>query len=348
MLKNTGFYPVKINESCPAFGNQDELLPNDRITKIKTSVKQASKLPKYASEGLKGNEDANFFEFLQLGKIPYWVGGLVLVGCFGAGGKASIPLAKQKAAGVLFYYIAAMAAKALIDKPVKFFKGVDLNRKYDDTVSLKQRDEKGGSLKKSELHNLYESIDFTRWDLLYKNEEAHASANPDTVNEEYNDILLKMGLDKNLNDPDSTVKPYVSKIIVASRAWKSLLTVPLAGLAIGLSTWDGWKHWGEGFSNNWGNAFKGIKAFNNNLIKPYITQPLTRSFVHLWKGDGFKSNMAKKFGGKALILAPLLSAAWANLNILGITYLKEDKYVHNNEAGNKNNLVTRTFAPWKS
>ena len=140
MLKNTGFYPVKINESCPAFGNQDELLPNDRITKVKTGVKQASKLPKYAVEGLKGNEDANFFEFLQLGKIPYWVGGLVLVGCFAAGGKSSIPLAKQKAAGVLLYYLAAMAAKALINKPVKFFKGVDLNRKYDDHVSLQQRD----------------------------------------------------------------------------------------------------------------------------------------------------------------------------------------------------------------
>lgn len=373
MIENTGYNPAKIITPAPSYGKQketepekskeqhktDKLLPNDHLTVFRKKIEQASKIPKYTAEGLKGNQDANLFEFLQLGKIPYWIGGPMLVMCFAAGGKDGKALTKQKAAGVAMYYIAAIAAKAFIDGPVKFFKGIDLNRKYEDVIATSKRDEKGESISKTELHNVYESIDFTRWDLLYKNQTSDAAKNPDLVNDEYEQILLYMGLDKDLNDPDSTVRPYLTKTIAASRAWKSLMIVPLAGLALGLSTWKGWKDWGvfeKGFEGEWKSCFKsrpdetswvkqfGIKSKNlyKKIISPLITYPLKESFKHLWKGDGFTNKYAKKFGGKLAILAPIAAVALANLNIIKISYLKKDKYV-DIDNNNEGNLITRTF-----
>lgn len=309
----------------------DEVLPEGLLPKLKANLIQTSKLPEYAARGLKGDKNANFFEFLQLGKIPYWIGGSTLVGCFLAGGKKAKPVAKEIAAGVALYYAADKFAKALVDGPVRFFKGIDLNRKYKDIISLKLEADGKQSGKKSEYHNVYESIDFTRWDLLYK-EDSESTQNPKDVNSEYDKIAQNMGLTKNLNDPDSTVKPYVKKIIVASRAWKSALIVPLAALSAGLSKYEGWQTWGNELGGQLGHALKSktlpekagglLKVANRHFVKP-----LKQSFVDLWSGKSLGGKAGGKLMGRATIAAPVLATLAANLNILGLSYLKEDKYI---------------------
>lgn len=365
MLKNTSLNPVEVRESRLAFANNannkglievynpgnrfgkpvykedhgghnhDELIPDGLGSKISHNLKQTAKLPGYVIDGLKGGKDANFYEYMKVARIPYWVGGPVLVGCFAAGGLKARPLAKQKAAGVLFYYLGAMLAKAAIDAPVKFFKGVDLNRKYEDIVDLNDRNPDGTSKQKSELHDVYESYDFTRWDLLY-NERSGRTWDPQYVNSEYESILNKMGLNKDLTDPDSTVKPYVKKIIAASRAWKYLLVAPLAGLALGLSTSKEWRTFGNNMGPDFKNALSTdggaigkIRALGRTSRNHFIT-PLKESFTQLWKGIPFETKLGPKSAkrlGKAAILAPIASIALANLHILKITYLKEDKYM---------------------
>jgi len=333
--------PVKVEK-------HDEVLPETFSTKFNAGIKQASMLPKYAAEGLRGDKNANFFEFLQLGKIPYWVGGAVLAWCFAAGGEKSKFFTKQKAVGIGLYYVGAMAAKALVDGPVRFFKGIDLNRKYSDVVALATESKDGHSEKKTEYHNVYESIDLTRRYLLYKHDSS-AAEDPNHVNSEYDKIALNMGLDKDLNDPDSTVKPYVKKLIVASRAWKSALIVPMAMLAAGLSTSDVWKNWGDNLGSDMRNVFKPLNgvsskssglglrikgladAANNNFVKP-----LAKSFTDLWSG----ANM-HKFAGRAAIIAPIASVVLANLNLIRLSYLKEDKYIDSQSSSSLTSLTNR-------
>lgn len=316
----------------------DEIMPNDFITRTKIKIKQASKLPEYAVNGLKGDKNSNFFEFLQLGNIPYWVGGPMLVWCFGAGGKGALKITKQKAAGVGLYYIAAIAAKALIDTPVKLLKGIDLNRKYKDIVPMQIEPGENSSGKKVEYHKVYESVDFTRWDLLYREDEKSIE-NPDSINEEYNNIAKNLGIEKELNDSDSTVKPYIKKVLVAASAWKTALMVPLAGLSAGLANYKGWsdvgKNLGEGLKTVFGpkESMSGMEKIVTrakglgNLAKDHLIKPLGKSFAALWKGESVKFIPGGKHLGKFAILGTAASIVLANLNIINISYLKKDKYI---------------------
>lgn len=305
---------VHINGDTIEISKATEMLPDDSSTQTAAIIKQDAKLPAYALNGLKGDKNANFFEFMQLGKIPYLIGGPMLVWCFAAGGKGAVKPAKQIAAGVALYYLAASAAKVLIDKPVKYFKGVDLNRKYSNIVPLKAETRDGSSGKKTEFHDAHESIDFTRFD-LYKNSD-------------YDEIARKMGVDKKLADPDSTVQPYVRRLIVASRAWKSALIIPLAGLSAGLSNYKGWEDFGNGMKQDWQNIFnnEGSKVKGiGNLVNNHFLKPVKNSFVQLWSSEG-KSGIGKHTG-KAWILGSLGLVALANYNIYKIAFLKKDKFI---------------------
>ncbi len=298
----------------------DEILPDDAFSKIKTELKQDSKLPKYVINGLKGDKNANFFDFLKLGDIPYWIGGPILIGVFKAGGKDALKITKQKAAGVMLYYVAAIAAKALIDIPVKIFKGINLNRKYKDVVPLKIEKNNKGPTDKIEYHGVYESIDFTRWDLL-ENHSSGVAANPMLINENYDKLAQKLGIDKKLNDSDSVVKPYIKKIIAASNAWKSVLIVPLAGLAIGLSDYSGWETWGRGFKKDLKiNVFKPKSLFKKakglvDIVNDHLFTHVKNSFAYLRESRI----------GKAFIIGSLALVALANYNILKISKVKEDE-----------------------
>ncbi len=351
---NTEYTAFKVadNKTIP-LEQHDELLPNDLITKTKVRVKQSLKLPEYAVNGLKGDKNANFYEFLQLGNIPYWVGGPMLVWCFGAGGKDALKITRQKAVGVALYYVAAIAAKAGIDIPVKLLKGIDLNRKYRDIVPLQIEAEGVPAGKKTEYHGVYESVDFTRWDLLYKEDEKSIK-NPGHINETYNNIAKKLGIKQSLNDSDSEVKPYIEKILAASTAWKTALLVPLAGLSAGLANYEGWKDFGKGLGKDLRRLFTANKNLSvkqrvtrrisglRKIAGDHLLSPLKNSFTSLWKGKGMNNIPGGKYLGKAAILGSIASIILANINILSLAQLKKDKYVDSGSDPTAKGLAEKT------
>lgn len=305
----------------------DKLVSNNPVVKFKESVKQTSKLPKYAVEGLKGDPNANFYEFNRLAAIPYWVGGGVLTWVFMAGGKDSKRFAKGKFAGIVAYYALAALAKAAVDIPAKLFKGVDLNQKYIKTVHLKPDANNRNPKPKTELHNVLESKDFTRFDLL-ENQSRHVAANPALVNERYDRLARSMGYNKDLEDSDSTVRPYIRNVIATSRAWKSALIIPMAAVAASISTSKHWGALGKGFKQNWAslvaeetkilNKAKGLGTIAND----FLLKPIGKSLKEVWTGGIDQKGFAKHIG-KVGLIASGAAILFANINILRIT--KPDK-----------------------
>ena len=144
--------------------------------------------------GMGGAPDYTFFEFLQTAKVPYYLGGPILAALFNAGvkmdsiksGNAAKMVAKHMALGVGFYYLGAIAAKAVIDNTVKAARGLDLNHPYAKVIPTSTKDT--GMFKKDvELHKATESIDFTRLDLMYNKK----GQTPEEINERYAKLAKK-------------------------------------------------------------------------------------------------------------------------------------------------------------
>lgn len=311
----------------------DEILPSGTLTNLEVGARQAINLPTYAYRGLKGDPDANFHEAMQLSKIPYYLGGPVLVWTFRVGEGHPLKITKQKGVGVLLYYLGIMAANESINLPVKLLRGVDLNQKYIDLVDIRPDDPAGTTKRKTEYHEVFENIDFTRWDLLY-NKSIETAKNPELINENYDRIAKKMGLGENLTDSDSAVQPYIQKLIVMSKAWKYFLAVPFVGLAIGLSSQDVWKNWNfsdfkNGVSRAFGNKSGGTGILKGtamtskmlgNALKEAAYSPLKTSLIDFWAGKGVGG--IGKYAGKFVILATILSVLAANITILRATQAK--------------------------
>lgn len=326
----------------------DEILASGFLSKQKYKIHAANTIPTYITKGLKGDPSSTFYEFIQICKVPYFIGGPVLAALFSAGANnlnyQSKFFAKQTtkkiAVGVGLYYIGVALAKAVIDIPVKLFRGVDLNLPYKKIVESKSPNSSVGYLKKTkEYHKVYESIDFTRWQLL------HNYDNPDKpINYKYDKMAKKYGFDKPLNDSDSALRPYIQKTIVMSRAWKYILTIPFVALGLGLAKQ---KAWGDAFQNI-GAAFKDIVSKSNknltikerasrtkDLINYNLYKPFKESFKTLWKGES-NSKISGKLG-KAILLASILTPIYANYMILKKTSAKKD--LANNQTDEQNDSL---------
>lgn len=312
---------------------KDELLPNDIKTKFRLKVVQASQLPEYAIRGLKGDPDANFFEFLQLAKVPYYVGGPILAWCFAAGGKAAKPVFRQKATGVALYYLAAVLASKAVNTPIRLLRGVDLDQNYRKITRLRTQTPDGLSPMRREYHKVYESVDFTYHDLLKAGEVTSANKHR-TVNRNFDKVAKKMGIKEDLNDSDTAVKPVIRKLIIMSRAWQYALTLPFTAVAIGISAQDHWKGLGERLVHDLKNKKPDSLTMKNiinsakgigNTLKMQILPPLKSSIKDFWKGTG-TTGISKVFG-KAAIIGSIAGVLYANLAILRATSLKDKEAV---------------------
>ncbi len=321
--------------------HHDQIMSSDILTKLKADMKNASSLPDYAKRGLKGDPDSNFFEYLSLGNIPYYIGGPVLTSMFLMGAtdnnlqaKASaIKKAKHIGVGVGLYYLASSLANKLIDVPVKIFRGIDLNHPYKDVVDCRAIDKKGYSPTKTEYHKVFESIDFTRWDLMHdeKYPKDFKPKDYNVINKEFNKLSKKFGINDDAKDSDSVLKPYIKKLIIASRAFKYALTIPLVTLGVGLAAQKPWGDLGKGLKSEIGRALtpssnlslKKRTDLSVNLFKKHLAKPMVDSFKSLWKGHSPTS----RFLGKATIISSIAAPILANLKILHLTNAKNDKII---------------------
>jgi len=306
----------------------DKLRHNDLITKTKINIETALNTPGYAYRGMKGDPDFNFFEFLKVSKIPYYLGGLGLAAVCLAGkdpntassAKANHHLVKKVLTGVILYYAAREVANAVIDIPVRLFRGIDLNMPYRKITSLRE----GNPLnlpnnKKPSNQSVFESTEFTRWDLLYR----HSKNRP--MNATFDNLAKKFGVKDRQNDSDSKLMPKIRKLMVMSTAWKYMLSVPFVTVALGMAQQSAFENTNfrsflkktvELFKPSTNDRFRrfGISAKEN------IFKPLGKSFVQLWQGN----STASKIIGRTSIIAAAGLTILANAMILSKTSLSDD------------------------
>ena len=211
----------------------DSLRPSGFLTKAKVNIENALNTPGYAYRGLKGDPDFNFFESQRVSRVPYYLGGLGLAAVAMCGKNPVIPhlreannaFVKKVLLGVLMYYAAREAASAVIDIPVRIFRGVDLNRPYRKITSLREGNPMNlPNNKKPSNQNVFESTEFTRWDLFYKYDPTRK------INETFDELAQKFGVQKPLKDADSTLMSKIRKMIVMATSWKTMLSKAVQSL----------------------------------------------------------------------------------------------------------------------
>ena len=314
----------------------DSLRPPGLITKVKVNIENALNTPGYAYRGMKGDPDFNFFESQRVSRVPYYLGGLGLAAVAMCGKNSILPhvreannaFVKKVLLGVLMYYAAKEAANAAIDIPVRIFRGVDLNRPYRKITSLREGNPMNlPNNKKPSNQNVFESTEFTRWDLFYKYDPTRK------INETFDDLAKKFGVQKPLKDADSTLMSKIKKMIIMATSWKTMLSVPFVMTGLGLAQQASFekadfrgliKATGRLFKPSTPNRFMAWKySFKDNLLVP-----IKDAFVDLWKGK----TTASKILGRGAIIASVGMAVLANAIILNKTSLKPE---NNKIAGGK-------------
>ena len=191
--------------------DKDTLLENNFLTRTSANLdKFGNAITLYPAKGLKGDKNANFYEFLTMGTIPYITGSLMMMSVFNSKNKVFAPFAASKAGaigrkmalGVLFYGIMKEVAKPFVTRPVKWLTGVDTEVPYAKVNYELPDDIDDTDIMSIEHHKVFESKEFPRWDLLYKSEaEGH------TRNEYFDNVAKKLGFGENLPDSDQEMKP---------------------------------------------------------------------------------------------------------------------------------------------
>ncbi len=291
--------------------NHDTLLKNNFATRTYIGIdKLTNAFTVYPAKGLKGSKNANFYEFLTMGTVPYLVGSAMLMGVFNFANKhfsnfattKASALGKKMALGVLFYGLAKNISKSFISKPVKAFTGIDTEKPYAKVIYELPEDINDTDIISIEHHKVFESVEFPRWDLLYGDE-----SKGEKRNFRYDKIAKKLGMGDNLNDSDQELKPRIKEIIIRENLAKTMSSYLWAATGVAFAFQKPW----EDFFNVmtfkfWkGKEFlESTKSFGRNFVK---------SAKELYKGEGQGIN---KHAGKILIGASVLSSVLGVINTL--------------------------------
>ena len=331
----------------------DKLWNNDFISKTRANIENAISTPEYAIRGMSGDPNFNFFEYLQVAKIPYYLGGIALAAvALGSRNGHNIQAAKQNSqmfkkilTGVVMYYLGREVANTVIDAPVKWFRGVDLNHPYKKITSLREANpekEPGQAdmspkeepvMKKKSNQKVFSSVEFTRWDLLYKyKNDPENNPKNESVNTIFDEIARKFGAKKYSTDSDSKVKGKIKELLIMANSWKYILTAPFVTLGLGLAYQDEFHNMDlKGIWNSVTDFVKPAKyaqeaTYTNKMIalkttlKNGFVDPIANAFKSLWKGH----NLASKIMGRGAIISSIALPIIANMLILHKSSLKSD------------------------
>lgn len=231
--------------------NHDRLLVEEMDKHpISTSLKiNAEKLTnafvKYPIKGFKGSKNANFYQFLQMGTVPYLLGSAAMMAVFNLArigfntpnAKSAAKLGNKMALGVAFYGIMKNLSKKFIELPVKHIRGIDVNMPYDKIVY--ELPEKGNenNLVQHENHKAFESVDFPRWDLFYNNEYFG-----DERNSYYKKVSEKFGYDPGeIDHSDQKMKSVIKETVVKTKLFTTLSSYFWAASAVGVAMQEPWE-----------------------------------------------------------------------------------------------------------
>jgi hypothetical protein len=331
------------SKNNPIFGNGDRVKESvyDKDTLLKNNLsnrarigldKFAKAFTVYPARGLKGSKNSNFYEFLTMGTVPYFVGSATLMGIFNASKRFShydkfkaSQLGNKVALGVLFYGLFKSLSKSLINVPVKLKTGIDTELPYAKVNYLLQDSPDDYNLTSVEYHKVGESVDFTRWDLLYGDKKKG-----EALNARYDKIAKKNGLGTNLNDSDQEVKPLYKEVLVKSKVAKSFSSFLWAGVGVALAFQDSWlKYFKVATPKFWhGKEFlHSMKVFGTSFVD---------SAKELYNGGKGATGFLEKHSGKAMLGLAVLSTIVGVVNACHITNkpskTSSDKVIDKNKA----------------
>ncbi len=315
--------------------NHDTLLKNNLATRTDIGIDRLlNAFTVYPAKGLKGSRNANFYEFLTMGNVPYLIGSLMLMNVFiGPSNSYSHfqqtiakPLGKKLALGVVFYGLAKNLSKSLISKPIQMMTGIDIERPYAKVNYELPDDVNDTDIISIEHHKVFESVEFPRWDLLYGD-----VGKGEPRNFRYDKIAKKLGMGQNLNDSDQEVKSRIKEIIIKSNLAKNISSYLWAATGVALAFQKPWENFFNVMTFKFwkGPEFiKSLTSFGENFVK---------SAKELYKGEG---HGLTKHAGKILIGASILSSIAGVANTMHSSHKpskvdaadvikKDEKYVVN-------------------
>ena len=316
--------------------DDNKILPNTPKTQLLRGYhKITNAFTEYPAKGLTGDKKATFYEFLQMGTVPYILGSLTFMGLFNGLRKGTSALGNKMALGVLFYGLASSISKSFVSKPVKWATGIDTEMPYQRTSYRVPESANDTNLTQIEQHKVFESCDFPRFDLLYNKD-------PKKRNEYYDKIAKKNGLGKNLEASDSEVKPLIRDVISRSSTAKSLSSYMWGAAGVALATQPSWENFFNSLNKNAWTSFKpnpntnklvnaADKLLNvgSNLLR--ITKSFGRNFVkatkELYNGPKAATGFSKHAGKLLLATAIGMSVFGAVNTIRGAKSSSERKFV---------------------
>jgi len=260
--------------------NHDYVMAEEKAKRpISTSLKiTADKFSKacttYPKKGLSGSKNANFYEFLTMGMVPYLTGSAMMIGVFNLAAKFfntpdavnALKLGKKMGIGVAAYGVAKTLSKKLIEVPVKWKHGIDVNLPYKKVVYELPEEGNKDNLVTHEYHKVFESVDFPRWDLLYNNEYYGEERNA-----YFNKVADKMGVaNGDLDHSDQKVKPKIKEKLIQTKVFSTLASYLWAGTAVALSMQKPWENLklSKNIVKDFGSAFvRSCKEFVNHPDK---------------------------------------------------------------------------------
>lgn len=280
--------------------NKDRLMAEERAKHpVTTNIKiQADKFvnacTKYPKKGLSGSKNANFYEFLTMGMVPYLTGSAMMIAVFNLASKFfDTPAAvnackhgKQMGIGVAAYGVAKTLSKKLIELPVKWKHGIDVNLPYEKVVNELPEERNRNNLVTHEYHKVFESVDFPRWDLLYDNKYYG-----DERNAYFNKVADKMNITGgDLDHADQKVKPKIREKVVQTKVFSTLASYLWAGTAVAVAM---------------------QKPFENLKLSKNIVKDFGSTLVKSCKEFINHPNKPVKYAGRALL------GAAAGVTLLG-------------------------------
>ncbi len=281
----------------------------------------------YPAKGLKGDKNSNFYEFLAMGTVPYILGSAALMAIAPIakfydkhGKKQASKYCNAFALGVLAYGVLKNVSKDFIKKPVKWVTGIDLDLPYKKIVRDLPSTSDGKVNANIEYHKVFESVDFTRTDLLYDYDKYGKKRGS-----YYDYIARKNGLGTNLNASDQKVKPFIHKVAVKERICETWSSYAWAILGVGLCMQKSTKEF-FGLAP----TSSGVQKFKpRNLWDK--TKKLGKTMLESIK------EMHSKKAGKALIYTAIASTILGN--IITLTNNKPKKVKDEIKLNNKDSVV---------
>lgn len=328
--------------------NHDKVLVEEQTKHpVSTALKiQSDKLTKaftkYPVKGLKGSKNANFYEFLTMGSVPYILGSAAMMAVFNVARKffdtpAAVNAAKlgnKMALGVVFYGVMKNLSKKFIETPVKIARGVDVNIPYDKVVYELPEEGNENNLVNHEYHKIFESVDFPRWDLMYDNKYYG-----DERNSYFKKVGKKFGYNEDsLDYSDQKMKSKIRETVVKTKLFTTLSSYLWAATGVGVALQKPWEKLTF-------NPVQRLKNFKNYQEVAKIAKEQGRSvakYDYFYKDFGKKliasckefvnnPNKATKYAGRALL------GAAVGMTILGNFFAIHD---FNKDKGSKTQAST--------